>query len=91
MLFDFQCEYCDLKFEAYINANDEIKQNCPKCSRKTRRLYTTMPPDFGFKPYTSEHMIKRPGKVYIDSRSTEKRVMKENGILGWNRLSKKEI
>ena len=39
--YEYLCESCGYKFEKFQNMTDTVLDECPKCSRKIRRLIGT--------------------------------------------------
>jgi len=60
-IYEYKCNECSTQFELRRNFGDESEPSCPKCSGRTRRVFSAVPVIFrgsGF--YTTDSRKKDP-------------------------------
>lgn len=75
MIYEFQCETCENKWDEFQKIEDEHDSKCPSCGKKVHRLYSPLPHtiDFrsGYDPGLGE---------YVDTKKQRDRIMNENNL-----------
>lgn len=83
--YPFRCLNCKKDNDVLMSIKSyRNNPTCPKCNEHMTRLWTGYShpgPDYGFKPYWSEHLTSKPGRIFIDSLQTKKRLIKENHLI----------
>lgn len=80
-LYDFECLTCGKQFENFCCINDleyfTIKQRCPKCGNKVKRLIGGIKKDW-FKPHINEDFDGTP--IEVTSKKHLKELCKKHGV-----------